>query len=65
MLGKCLSKMTLVFRGEEGSLSDMTWVIGSAVVVVLVIGVFMTLAPDTARTIWNSFVDYAEDAFGI
>jgi len=59
-----LIKVRELLKNESGSLSDMTWVIGSAVVVVLIIIVFMTLAPDTAQTLWNDFVDYARDSFG-
>lgn len=58
-------KLLQVWKDETGSLSDMTWVIGSAVVVVLIIVVFMTLAPNTASSMWNSFVDYAKNAFGL
>lgn len=49
---------------QRGSLSDMTWVIGSAVVVVLIIVVFMVLAPSTAQTMWNGFVSYAKNSLG-
>ncbi|OPY63679.1 MAG: hypothetical protein A4E56_00402 [Pelotomaculum sp. PtaU1.Bin065] len=53
-----------ILSNEKGELKAMAWTIGSAVVVVLIIVVFMTLAPDTAEDIWDSFVDYMNDAFG-
>lgn len=50
---------------ERGELSTMVWIIGSAVIVVLVIVVFMTLVPDTAENMWDSFVSYAKRSFGL
>lgn len=62
---KKAQNLLLAFLKEEaGSLSDMVWVIGSAVVVVLIIVVFMNLAPNTAQTLWNGFVSYARNSFG-
>lgn len=58
------AKAKELLKGERGSLDQMTWVIGAAVVVVLIIVVFMVLAPNTARNMWNSFVDYAQGQFG-
>ncbi len=52
-------------QDEDGSLDNLTWIIGSAVVVVLIIVVFMSLAPDTAEDVWDSFIDYATGEFGI
>lgn len=54
-----------LINNERGSLDQMVWLIGGAVVVVLVIAVFMALAPDTAKNVWDSFVDYATGTFGI
>jgi len=53
-----------ILSNERGQLSAMAWTIGSAVVVVLIVVVFMALAPDTAEDIWDSFVDYMSGAFG-
>lgn len=50
---------------ERGELSALAWTLGSAVVVVLIIVVFMALAPSTATNLWNSFINYAKSAFGI
>jgi len=52
-------------RKERGSLDQMVWLIGAAVVVVLVVVVFMTLAPSTAQNLWNSFISYARGKLGI
>ena len=53
-----------IVQDETGDLKSMVWVIGSGVVMVLIVALFMVLAPDTAESIWNSFVDYATDTFG-
>lgn len=65
LIGKVVKKAVEFKNDERGSLSEMTWVIGSAVVVVLIIIAFMTLAPTTAQNLWNSFVNYAEGALGL
>lgn len=49
---------------EKGSLDQMVWVIGAAVVVVLIVVAFMVLAPSTAKNLWNSFTNYARGQFG-
>lgn len=54
-----------VLRSERGSLDQLVWVIGSAVVVVLIIVAFMVLAPQTAKNIWNAFINFAKGKFGI
>lgn len=46
-------------------MDQLIWVIGSAVVVVLVIVVFMSLAPSTAQSIWQRFINWATGKFGI
>lgn len=53
-----------LIKSEEGALKDLVWVIGAGVVMVLIVVVFMTLAPNTAQNIWNSFINYAKGAFG-
>lgn len=57
-------KAQKVVQDETGQLDALVWVIGSGVVMVLIVALFMVLAPDTAESIWNSFVDYATDTFG-
>ena len=54
-----------LLRQEKGSLDQLVWLIGAAVVVVLIVVVFMTLAPSTATNIWNTFVNYAKSKFKI
>ena len=54
----------MMIADERGSMAEMAWVLGSAVVVVLVIVVFMTLAPQTATTFWNSATSWLEGKFG-
>lgn len=65
LIKKLWRKSIEIIKDEKGSLDQMVWLIGAAVVVVLVIVVFMALAPNTAQNIWGSFVDYAKGAFGI
>lgn len=60
-----INKIKKFIKDEKGSLDNLTWIIGSAVVVVLIIVVFMTLAPSTAQDVWNSFINYAKSQFGI
>jgi len=65
LIGKVVKKAVEFKNDVRCSLSEMTWVIGSAVVVVLIIIAFMTLAPTTAQNLWNSFVNYAKGALGL
>lgn len=62
---KLVIKVHQFKKDERGELSSMAWILGSAVVVVLIIGVFISLAPDTAEKMWNAFVDYARGKFGL
>lgn len=48
---------------QSGSLSDMVWVIGSAVVVALVIVAAMTFAPTTAQSFWTSATNWIKGKF--
>lgn len=52
-------------QDEKGSMDQLVWVIGSAVVVVLIIVAFMVLAPDTSKTVWQRFINWATSKFGI
>ena len=45
-------------------MAEMAWTLGSAVVVVLIIVAFMTLAPATAKTFWISATNYIQSQFG-
>ena len=58
-------KSKMILDNEKGELSALAWTLGSGVVVVLIIVLLMTLAPNTVATLWNSFVTYAKGAFGI
>lgn len=62
---KLVIKVHQFKKDERGELSSMAWILGSAVVVVLIIVVFMTLAPETAKNMWNAFVTYALGKFGL
>ena len=48
---------------ERGEISAMVWVVGAAVVVVLVIVAAMAFMPSSAQTIWTSLVDYVTKSF--
>jgi len=65
MLKRAWSVVVGFLKNEEGSLKDLVWVIGSGVIMVLIVVAFMVLAPDTARNIWETFIDYATNAFGL
>lgn len=52
-------------NNENGGLQQMTWVIGSAVVVALVIVGAMVYAPDTAENIWNRATNWITSQFGL
>lgn len=51
------------WAGERGEVSAMVWVVGAAVVVVLVIVAAMVFMPSSAQTIWASLVDYITKSF--
>jgi len=51
-------------KNEDGTLKDLTWVVGSAVVVALIIIGAMTYAPETAQNFWNAATDWIRDSFG-
>jgi len=59
-----LKTVKRLFRDERGSMAEMAWTLGSAVVVVLIIVAFMTLAPATAKTFWISATNYIQSQFG-
>lgn len=49
---------------EEGSLKDLVWVVGAAVLMVIVVMILMGLTNQTVPQIWNSFVGYMRGQFG-
>lgn len=51
-------------KNEEGSLKDLTWVIGAAVVTALIIIGAMVYAPSTASSFWNSATTWIKNSFG-
>jgi len=52
------TKANRFLREENGEISAMVWVIGAAVVVVLVITGAMVYLPQTTQTIWTELVGY-------
>lgn len=65
---KCLSGVRAIMRGlagdERGSLPEMTWVIGAALVVAAVIVLAFVFAPQTAQNFWNAATNYIRTQFG-
>ncbi len=53
-----------IINDETGSLNDMTWVVGSAVVIVAIVVALVAFAPDQVEGFWEDFEDYAQDQFG-
>lgn len=51
-------------RDEKGSLQDLTWVVGAAVVVALIIIGAMTYAPQTASAFWTQATGWIKTSFG-
>ncbi|MBE3582130.1 MAG: hypothetical protein IMW96_10965 [Thermoanaerobacteraceae bacterium] len=49
---------------ERGSLPEMTWVIGAALVVAAVIVVALVFAPQTAQDFWTAATNYIRSQFG-
>ncbi|RDV81183.1 hypothetical protein [Ammonifex thiophilus] len=61
----CLLAAKRLLAEEKGSLDQLVWVIGAAVVVVLVVVAFMILAPQTAQQVWQKFINWATGKFGM
>lgn len=59
-----LKKLVNYLKNEDGGLQQMTWVIGSAVVVALVVAGAMIYAPDTASNFWNAATGWIRSTFG-
>lgn len=49
---------------EDGTLKDLTWVIGAAVVTALIIVGAMVYAPQTAQNFWNAATNWIRGKFG-
>jgi hypothetical protein len=56
--------LSALYRDERGSLKDLTWVIGAAVVTVLVIVGAMVYAPATAQSFWTAATNWIRTSFG-
>jgi len=46
-----------ILQDERGSLSDMVWVIGAALVVAVIIIAINGFAPGTVQSIWTTLTD--------
>lgn len=64
LAGRIIRGAVCVFKDERGSLDQMVWVIGAAVVVVAVVVLLMVLAPNTISNIWNGFISWVQGQFG-
>ncbi|MGI9951354.1 hypothetical protein V3F56_03245 [Moorellaceae bacterium AZ2] len=53
-----------VLKDERGSLPEMTWVIGAALVVAAIIVLALVFAPQTAQNFWNAATNYIRSQFG-
>ncbi|MDA8337164.1 MAG: hypothetical protein M0Z41_19615 [Peptococcaceae bacterium] len=63
MLQSLISEVKRFLADGRGEISAMVWVVGAAVVVVLVIGAAMLFVPSSAQTIWTSLVGYITKSF--
>jgi hypothetical protein len=46
-----------ILKDESGSLSDMVWVVGAALVVAVIIIAINGFAPGTVQAIWTTLTD--------
>ena len=60
---KMFQSIRETISNEEGTLKDLTWVIGAAVVVALIIVGAMTYAPSTAQTFWSDATKWIKKSF--
>jgi len=63
LFGKVKENLAAFWAAERGDVSAMVWVVGAAVVVVLVVIAAMSFMPDTASTIWQQLVAYITSSF--
>lgn len=52
------------YSDEDGTLKDLTWVVGAAVVTALIIVGAMVYAPQTAQNFWNAATNWIRGKFG-
>ncbi|MEW6727594.1 MAG: hypothetical protein ACOYU7_10135 [Bacillota bacterium] len=57
-------RIRAILKDETGSVSQMTWVIGSALVTALIIVGALVYAPQTAETFWNAATNFIRSSLG-
>ena len=64
MLRKVAKKIYVLILNERGSMDQMVWVLGSAVIVALVVVVLMGLAKGQATTWWTAITTWIQNQLG-
>lgn len=64
MFKKAFYMVREILGNEEGTLKDLTWVVGAAVVVGLIIIGAMVYAPQTAQAFWGQATEWIKKSFG-
>ncbi|MBC7106260.1 MAG: hypothetical protein H5T97_09990 [Firmicutes bacterium] len=64
LFGKAKELALRFWANERGSLDQLVWIIGAAVVVVLIVAGLMVFARPTVETIWQDFIRYMRSTFG-
>ena len=64
-VGLVVSSLKSIISNEEGTLKDMAWTVGAAVVVLLVIVAAMIFVPDTVNAIWTGLIARLRTDLGI
>ena len=64
-VGLVVSSLKSIISNEEGTLKDMAWTVGAAVVVLLVIVAAMVFVPDTVDAIWTDLITRLRGDLGI
>jgi cell division septation protein DedD len=59
-----VKRVFAVITDERGSIDQMVWVLGSAVIVALVVVVLIALAKGTASTYWTDATGWIETTIG-
>lgn len=59
-----MEKLLRGIADESGTLSNLTWTVGSAVVVALIIIGAMVYAPATAENFWGAATSWIRTSFG-
>jgi uncharacterized membrane-anchored protein len=47
-------KVIALLKDEKGSLDQMVWVVGGAMIVAVIVVLALGYAPQTVQTLWNS-----------